>query len=615
MVYHIPYVDIVIQFNSPIQVTILKQRLGRSRHRINENAKGLIYTFDVLDSLESYVISLFSNKNILEELILEYNPLDILIHHLIGLLLIKNKINKDELFKTIKQLHLFKNLSFEDFNKILDHCYNIKLILINNDQVQPLRSKCLKYYFDTTSTIIEEQLYNCVDSITRKLIGKVDGFFLHEALENNVGIILGGRAWKVLSVDEERNTAELFPITEANEIPIWNGEMLPVSENVASEVFHILHKLLRGDLNFLNDGYVRFSDSTIKALKDFIGDAITSLPYKIAKDVFIIEKVENLIFIINPRGTKINKVLGTFLKTLLGEKIVSSFCNAYGIAFYLRKDLTIKEIIDKIFFIPEIINDYESLRTIFYNDYKFLINFKQNLLFFGLIKKESLNEINKKLLLSFKNTFVEEFSIKWYLFNYLKINRILELIEKIKSREIKILSYELRNFSPLSKLFIKSLPYIGEIFKSVSTKNIYEAIEKRLLEEELFFLCIACKNSFIRKVSSLENQITCYKCGSIKVAALNPYDKEIMEAVKAFKSSDMRFLKKLSNAFKRIILSAELISHYGKIAAFVMAAKGIGPEFARRLLINWNGDKQSLLKTIIEYEVNFLRTRRYWNSD
>jgi hypothetical protein len=45
-----------------------------------------------------------------------------------------------------------------------------------------------------------------------------------------------------------------------------------------------------------------------------------------------------------------------------------------------------------------------------------------------------------------------------------------------------------------------------------------------------------------------------------------------------------------------------------------MAAKGIGPEFARRILTNWNGDKMLLLKTIMDYEINFLRTRVYWNS-
>ena len=625
----IPYVDIVFQFDSPVQATILKQRLGRSRHRISENAKGIIYTFNILDALESYVLSLNSNKNILEDLELEYLPLDILIHHIVGMLLIKNNINKNELFENIKQLYLFKDLAIEDFNKILEHCSNIKLFFIKDNIIYPLKSRCLKYYFDTTSTIIEEQLYSCINSATRKLVGKVDGFFIYEAYENNVGIVLGGKAWKVISINEDKKIAELLPITEANEFPIWNGEMLPVAEHVAGEVFSTVAQLVKKEIKHSKllvpvtenwssisfiDATVRFSEEAINVLHEFIHEAIISLPYKLSKDLFAIEKVNDFAFIINPKGTKVNKTLMIFLRGLLSEKILSSYYNAYVIAFYLRKNVTIEEIIDKIFFIPEIINDYDFLRIVFYNDYKFLINLKQNLLFFGLIKKESLNEVNKKLLQSFKNSFVEEFSIKWYLFNYLKINKVLELIEKIKSKEIKLLTFELRNFSPISKLFIKSLPYVSEIIKESTTKDIYDAIEKRLWEEELFFLCTACKNSFTRKVANLSEKIICYKCGSIKVAALNPYDEEIMEAVKAFKASDKKMLKKLSNAFNRIILSSELVSHYGKWAAFVMAAKGIGPEFARRILTNWNGDKMLLLKTIMDYEINFLRTRVYWNS-
>jgi ATP-dependent Lhr-like helicase len=625
----IPYVDIVFQFDSPVQATILKQRLGRSRHRINENAKGIIYTFNILDALESYVLSLNSNNNILEDLELEYLPFDILIHHIIGILLIKNNINKNELFENIKQLYLFKDLTIEDFNKILEHCSNIKLIFIKDDIIYPIKSKCLKYYFDTTSTIIEEQLYSCVNSVTRKLVGKVDGFFIYEAYENNVGIVLSGKAWKVISINEDKKLAELLPITEAYEFPIWNGEMLPVAEHVASEVFSTIARLIKKEIKHEEscksvmkdqssypfiDSTVRFSKDAINVLEEFIHEVITSLPYKVGKDLFVIEKVNDFAFIINPKGTKVNKALAIFLRGLIGEKVLSSYYNAYGIALYLRKNVTVEEILDKLFLIPKIINDQDFLRIIFYNDYKFLMNLKQNFLFFGLIKKESLNEVNKKILQSFKNSFAEEFSIRWYLFNYLKINKVLELIEKIKTKKIKLLTFELRNFSPISRLFVKSLPYVSEVIKETSMKDMYEAIEKRLLEEELFFLCIACKNSFIRKVANLSEKIVCYKCGSIKVAALNPYDEEIMEAVKAFKTSDKKMLKKLSNAFSRIILSSELVSHYGKWAAFVMAAKGIGPEFARRILTNWNGDKILLLKTIMDYEINFLRTRVYWNT-
>jgi len=232
-----------------------------------------------------------------------------------------------------------------------------------------------------------------------------------------------------------------------------------------------------------------------------------------------------------------------------------------------------------------------------------------------LVSKENLNKMTNNMLVSLNETFAGDVALREFLNNVIDYTDLEDLINSIINREIKILMYELRNPSVITRVYLTKVPYLKDLIKGTTVLSIYDAVEKRLLNEQMLFVCIACKNSFQKKVMELEEQIVCNRCGSIKIACLNPYDENLMEAVKAFMNSSRKLLKnKFVNEFKRILTSAEIISIYGKIGAMVLAGHGIGPEFARRILIEWNGDKEELIKTIIQYEAKFSQTKRFWKD-
>lgn len=615
-----PFVDAILQYGSPIQSIILKQRVGRSMHKEKLLSKGYILTFNPIESLESYVIAKNANEESLERIKIQKRPIDLLVHYIVGLLLCLDKIEIEELYNHIKGIKFFNDFTYDDFLNLISSLRGSRLCFEKDGFLFPFKVHCKKYYFDTISTIFEEPLYTCIDVATRKIVGKVDGLYIINAYSNNNGIVLAGRAWKVVAVDEENMKCELEAITSSSEVPIWSGELLPVSKEVSSEVFRLLNELMKdpSKLSTLSDekDYIKLDANAINSILSFLNEL--SINYlKLNSDVFIIEKWNKIISIINPSGTIINRAISVFLKNLLGDKILSCIEHPYGIVLYLRKEIDAQDILKYIIKIPDLVNKERLfLKELFINDGRYLTVLKRAALFLGFIGRENIHKVSIKTLRSLNDTYVGDVALYEFLDRNLEYVELQNLIEQIREGKIKVTLLELKEPSPFTKIYLSRLPYFKDFIKEEKKVNLYEAVEKRLLNENMYFLCIACKRSFIKRIYELPEKIVCEKCGSVKIACLNPYDEDIMEAAKAFVSSNQRVLRsKFKNEFERIILSSEIISIYGKKAALVMAAHGIGPEFARRILINWKGDREDLIKKIIEYEIRFSQTKKFWKNN
>jgi ATP-dependent Lhr-like helicase len=82
----IGFLEYVVQYNSPRQVTRLIQRVGRSGHRVGQVSSGVVITQDSDDTLEAAVLCRRSMKGELEPLDLVMAPYDVAIHQVAGLL-------------------------------------------------------------------------------------------------------------------------------------------------------------------------------------------------------------------------------------------------------------------------------------------------------------------------------------------------------------------------------------------------------------------------------------------------------------------------------------------------------------------------------------------------
>ncbi len=59
--------------------------------------------------------------------------------------------------------------------------------------------------------------------------------------------------------------------------------------------------------------------------------------------------------------------------------------------------------------------------------------------------------------------------------------------------------------------------------------------------------------------------------------------------------------------------SAELVAHHGDRALLALAARGIGPETARRLLARHYRNDDAFFTEILRAERAYARTRAFWD--
>ena len=116
------------------------------------------------------------------------------------------------------------------------------------------------------------------------------------------------------------------------------------------------------------------------------------------------------------------------------------------------------------------------------------------------------------------------------------------------------------------------------------------------MRTNLSLRCLSCDNKRKRKVNLItKHELVCPQCNSRMVALLHPMevDKEI--------------------SAKKLTKSASLAKSHGERAALVIAGRGIGPDTAGRILRKQLGDDSDLVKAIIEAEITYARTRRFWD--
>jgi ATP-dependent Lhr-like helicase len=94
----------------------------------------------------------------------------------------------------------------------------------------------------------------------------------------------------------------------------------------------------------------------------------------------------------------------------------------------------------------------------------------------------------------------------------------------------------------------------------------------------------------------------------VVLAALQPYAKQEFGVLK--KGAEGEEDKKV---LKRVYKNANLVMAHGKKAVIALVGRGVGPDTAARILARYHLEEDEFLRDILQAEVNYARTKRFWD--
>ncbi|MCI4361360.1 MAG: hypothetical protein L3J91_06610 [Thermoplasmata archaeon] len=169
---------------------------------------------------------------------------------------------------------------------------------------------------------------------------------------------------------------------------------------------------------------------------------------------------------------------------------------------------------------------------------------------------------------------------------------------------------------PLSRLRWRDLP-------DTPPPTLLKAVEERLRKEEQTLVCLRC--GFTRTTTAAryrdEGGSRCRRCNGALSAVFSPRRTDEIERVQKYALRKWKGKKSVRPAQAEILTpmvrtaytSAELLAHHGERALLCLAARGIGPDTARRLLARLYRSDAEFLTEVLKAERSYARTRSFWD--
>ncbi|MDE1878298.1 MAG: DEAD/DEAH box helicase [Thaumarchaeota archaeon] len=591
-------VELVIHYGSPRQVSKLMQRIGRSRHTRGSSAKGLIVTNNPDDEIEALAILERVREKSIEDQIVHDGALDVLAHHLVGMSMQFGKMSLDLALDMIKQAYSFRNVTMTEIIEVLEVLHNGNIVFFDKEEMTfTKKGRSFRYHFENLSTIPDILKFKVFDTASKKIIGSLDQRFVGDNGEQGSVFVLRGMQWRILNVDDSSLKVNVEPISSAGiNVPYWEGENIPVDYATARKVGMVRTKTI----------VAPFTNKVIDNLK------LGTIPDE--KNILVeSQRVRNTIVIHSCFGTRINSTLAMLLSAMISAKsgyLVDSKSDAYRIMLSSNGRIleqSVRDVVSDEYGLQDIVQ--ASLAGTHNVNWRTWCVAKK----FGIVGREAVYDRKSARFLyeKYSKTALAKEALRELYHDKYDLENTSQLLQKIKSNEIKIKWVEVDGFSKLAEPI---LDHTTKYYASPANmdKGILDLVKSRLMKTRHRLVCVRCgKWEKVVETGQVNEIPSCPYCKSRQIAATFYSDYDLPKIVQK-KVAGKKITAEEGHKFARAWKVSSLLANFGRTALVVISGYGVGADTAARILRNMIYEEE-VYKQIYEAERQYVTTRGFWD--
>ncbi|HTW39609.1 MAG TPA: DEAD/DEAH box helicase [Thermoplasmata archaeon] len=613
-------VDHVVQFGSPHQVGRLLQRVGRSGHRRDRTIHGVVLSLDDDDLEEAAVLARRADEGQVEAASWRTRNRLAAAQQIVATLRAQGAVDRDLLVATLGHAAAVADLLPAEWDELIAYLVSLGLSKWSDGRLTSGRGTLHRFY-SSLSLIPDERTYRLRDIATRRTIGTLDErFVLTQILAQPDEIfLLHGRTWKVVEYRDGELLVET--VNEIGQEPRWAGEDLPVPFDVAQEIGKLRREGNFADYPLSEDDRARLGRRRSAA------GAVDAPP-------------DDRRVTVTARGRVV--VYGACFGTRTNETLALATAGLLTARLGARTDVAAVEPTWFVLELPVAV-DAATLIDAFAVDPATVRPLVERLVPSGLEYRWVFLAVARKLgvlpesadprdlrtldplLEVARVTPLGEEVLEKTLHDRFDVPHAEEVLARVRSGAIQVVATAPSSLTdgPIERLQWRTLP-------DTPPPTLLKAVRERLEHEPLVLICLRC--GFVRTTTPAryrsEGGSRCLLChGSLsavlsprredEIARLSRYAREKWTPPKRTAPRGKRRARPPSAELEALVrtgyTSAELLAHYGERALLALAARGIGPETARRLLMRLYRDDDSFFTEILRSERSYAKTRAFWD--
>jgi ATP-dependent Lhr-like helicase len=616
-------VDLVLQHMSPRQVSPFVQRVGRSGHRIGEISRGIVLSVSPEDILESAVVVQKASTMKLEGIRIHENALDVLAHQIVGSTLDADKIPEKTLYRNVKRSYPYRKLKWKTFHDVLRYLMERGFLFLEGDLLTRSR-KGREYYYSCLSMIPDEIRYSVIDLSTNRYIGSLGDEFIKMKATIGLNFICKGRVWKIRKIEDRK--VYTTPVEDpTGAIPGWDGEMLPVTEEIARGVGRIRKKISE-EIQSGRKHLLQRLSSELRVEKHGIKTAISEIERQLSVGVpipdhrtILVEGFDRFIIVHICSGERVNRTLSYIFELILSKRelVRSIWSDAYRILIEIEtRESDLDEIAEELFqhSPKEALSLFEQYieRSFPYSYYLKFVAER-----FGAIPRgralgeKRLMDLSERL----QDTPIYVETLREVLQEKADIQGVRRLYGDIEKGRTKIAVHRSETKpSPMASHILNKYFDVPELIAEETLKgDSFQRMREAITNEHVQFLCMKCgKTQEMIEVGKLIEKPQCSKCDSQLLTMLGKTGWDTPNILSMWLKR-LPLEEKQSKTLARARQVADLIAVYGRKATIALTVTGVGPQTASRILAKMHYTEEEFYKDLLEAKLRYITTREYWD--